>query len=584
MKPISAHLAAVLNTARLPVWSSAFRRFGCCGVTDHLKAELRTLAQRSRFILLAALLLASNAVHAEGTQSPFRIAASLSTAGETPVVHFQFSFPKNCVIYADHLHFLNGDGTELIPANMPAPIMDVDKASGEERKMFDRPFTADLMLPTSGISNLVVRLQGCSNSVCFFPEKHFYTVTPDSILATEKPVATAPVVVSTRPNAASADWEAEAHHFRIIARETGYIRASDFVPFLHRSATENITAPADPLSRFKRAGLIVTLLLILGGGIALNLTPCVLPLVPINLAIIGAGGAARNRREGFLHGAIYGAGMALVYGILGLVVVLTGAKFGALNSSVWFNIAIAAVFGVLTLAMFGVLNLDFSRFSGGNFTSPVTSRNRSIATFLLGSMAALLAGACVAPVVISVLLFASNLYAKGQWIGLTLPFLLGIGMALPWPFAGASLALLPKPGRWMNGVKYAFGILILGFGIYYGHTAYSLAYPPHPATDLAAAPGGGAPIIGANQSLTRALAHARADGHRVLIDFQASWCKNCLAMEATVFSQPEVQRELTNYIVVKYQAERPNESPAKEVLDYFGVLGLPTYIVLIPEK
>ncbi|MCX6895532.1 MAG: protein-disulfide reductase DsbD family protein [Verrucomicrobia bacterium] len=434
-------------------------------------------------ILLAALLLAGAAAAAEELPpSPFVVTASLSVAGPAPVVRLQFDFPKDCVVYADHLHFLTADGEEIAAINLPAPITDVDKASGEERQMFDRPFSADVQLPAPHTGDLVVRLQGCSNSVCFFPEKHLYTVTPAAVTAADKPVPAVPVVVSPKPNAFSANWRAEAKSFRVIARETGYIRSADFIPFLHRSATAAVgTAPRDPLALFRRAGLVLPVLLIVGGGIALNFTPCVLPLVPVNLAIIGAGASAGTRRQGFLHGAIYGAGMALVYGVLGLAVVLTGAKFGALNSSAWFNAGIAAVFGVLALAMFGVLNLDFSRLGGrwGDFNG--AGRSRSVAAFLFGGMAALLAGACVAPVVISVLLFAADLYAKGRVIGLALPFLLGIGMALPWPFAGASLTLLPKPGKWMTRVKAGFGVLILGFGVYCARRIPSQTSPPRPA-------------------------------------------------------------------------------------------------------
>jgi thiol:disulfide interchange protein DsbD len=66
----------------------------------------------------------------------------------------------------------------------------------------------------------------------------------------------------------------------------------------------------------------------------------------------------------------------------------------------------------------------------------------------------------------------------------------------------------------------------------------------------------------------------------VFVDFAASWCKSCEAMDFTVFNQTNVQRRLKDFIVVRYQAERPNESPAREVLDHFKVLGLPTYLVL----
>ena len=92
----------------------------------------------------------------------------------------------------------------------------------------------------------------------------------------------------------------------------------------------------------------------------------------------------------------------------------------------------------------------------------------------MGAVAALLAGACVAPVVIQVVLFSSNLYATGTTIALALPFFLGIGMALPWPIAGAGLAALPKPGMWMVRVKQAFGVVILATAAYYGYEAYDL--------------------------------------------------------------------------------------------------------------
>src|SRR4029078_11383316 len=86
-------------------------------------------------------------------------------------------------------------------------------------------------------------------------------------------------------------------------------------------------------------------------------------MIPINLAIIGAGVKAGSRSRGFLLGAAYGGAMAIVYGILGLVGILTAGAFGTVNSSPWFNAAIAIVFVVLALAMFDVLVIDFSRFS-----------------------------------------------------------------------------------------------------------------------------------------------------------------------------------------------------------------------------
>ena len=247
----------------------------------------------------------------------------------------------------------------------------------------------------------------------------------------------------------------------------GYLGSTDFIQFI-RDAEQGVV----PKGLFDGRGPLAILLIILIGGLALNLTPCVLPMVPINLAIIGAGAQAGTRRRGFLLGSTYGAAMAFVYGVLGLIVILTASSFGTINASPWFNVGIAVLFVVLGLAMFDVFDIDFSRFSTGMGAS--NKRGSFALAFTMGAVAALLAGACVAPVVIQVILFSSSLYAGGTPLALALPFCLGIGMALPWPIAGAGLAALPKPGMWMVRVKQAFGVLILATAVYYGYLAYTL--------------------------------------------------------------------------------------------------------------
>ena len=90
--------------------------------------------------------------------------------------------------------------------------------------------------------------------------------------------------------------------------------------------------------------------------------------------------------------------MAFVYGVLGVIVVLTASTFGTINASPWFNLGIAVLFVALSLAMFDVFEIDFSRFSG-NIGSGA-GRGTFLLAFTMGTVAALLAGACVAPVVI----------------------------------------------------------------------------------------------------------------------------------------------------------------------------------------
>jgi len=329
---------------------------------------------------------------------------------------------------------------------------------------------------------------------------------------------------------------------------------------------------------FEGRGPLAILLLVLVGGLALNLTPCVLPMIPINLAIIGAGAQARSRSRGFLLGSAYGAAMAVVYGILGLVVILTAGTFGTINSSPWFNLGIAILFVVLGLAMFDLLLIDFSKYST-RFTGS-GSRGSVLLAFTMGAVAALLAGACVAPVVIEVVLFSSNLYATGTKIALALPFFLGIGMAIPWPIAGAGLAALPKPGMWMVRVKQAFGVFILATAAYYGYEAYSI-FANRWVNPAAVASSVEAQLkAGWYASLPEGLAVAKREHKPVLIDMWATWCKNCLTMDKTTLATDEVKGALSGYVKIKYQAEDPDAQPAKELLQRLSAPGLPAYAIL----
>jgi thiol:disulfide interchange protein len=310
----------------------------------------------------------------------------------------------------------------------------------------------------------------------------------------------------------------------------------------------------------------------------------VLPLVPINLAIIGAGAKAGSRGRGFMLGGAYGVAMAIVYGALGLIVILTSSAFGAINSTIWFNVGIAALFVVLALAMFDIITIDFSRFQS-KVNMGGAKKGSFLLAFGMGAISALLAGACVAPVVIQVIVYSGDQYAKGNALALALPFFLGLGMALPWPFAGAGMSFLPKPGAWMVRIKQAMGVFILGFAGYYGYLAYEIY--DNRNVDPAKVSGAVEEQLaegGWNRSLAAGLEQSLKDGKPVLIDMWASWCKNCFAMDKTTLKDPAVVAKLENYVKVKFQAEDLEASPAKEMLERFDGYGLPHYAIVRPKK
>ena len=322
----------------------------------------------------------------------------------------------------------------------------------------------------------------------------------------------------------------------------GYMPADEFIQFLNGEET---SSPL-PSSFF----LLPFFLLL--AGLALNLTPCVLPMIPVNLIVIG---------QSVRRGILYGLGIALAYGALGVAAAVGGMAFGTIQSSPWFDVGVAAVFVALGLALAGVFHIDFSarRFRAG--------------AFLMGVLSAVLAGACVAPVLVSVLLLTADLSAKGNRLALFLPFLVGVGMALPWPFLGAGMKVLPKPGAWMKWVNRVFAVIVFGFAAWYGTLAWR--------GFTGGATGAVAAADGVVEATPATFADALKSAKRpVLVDCWASWCKNCAAMDV-VMSEKPVREVLKRYTVIKLQAEDIGE--LRKLSGFGAVQGLPAFGVIEGE-
>lgn len=506
--------------------------------------------------------------------------------------------PKDEYLIPTTLTLEPAEGVSIGALVYPQPIMAKLAGSDEELAVYGEAFVigAEIALAETvplGALELKgsLRYQACDSKQCYMPKSIPVGVSLKVVAKTE-PVTPqnadvfagiafgAPAPVEAKPQVAApaastpaetGDWKTLIDGFEVRGDASGYLSAKEFLAFLNDAESGKAHEPRDTLAG-KAAWVVIASVLL--GGLLLNLTPCVLPLIPINLGIIGAGAKAGSRTRGFLLGGAYGAGIAITYGILGLVVVLgVSTTFGAINSNPWFNAAIAVVFVALALAMFDVYLLDFTRFQT-KFSVKRREGGSFIAAFLMGAISALLAGACVAPVIISTIVYAQDQYAQGVVTALALPFLIGVGMAIPWPFAGAGLSFLPKPGKWMERVKYAFGVLILLFAVYYGHLAYSLT---------AGAPARDAEADGWKTSIAEGLAEAKRDGKPVFIDLWATWCKNCLTMNATTLKDAAVVARLDKYVKVKYQAEHLDDPATKEVMERFSVVGLPAYLVLKPK-
>jgi cytochrome c biogenesis protein CcdA len=473
-------------------------------------------------------------------------------------------------------------------AELPLRVFDGEFAIGVALKIAPSVPNGSVDVPAT------LRYQACNELVCFLPVRvpvvwkltiaktagplqHQDVFSSIRFGAGEEPTVTgnettsvAPALTGTTPaNAAAAltKWEEKG-------TAAGYLSTGDFLTFI-----SNAERGVRDKGLLDGRGPLAILVIVLLGGLALNLTPCVLPMIPINLAIIGAGAQARSRGRGFLLGSAYGAAMALVYGVLGLVVVLTASTFGTINSYWWFNAGIAVLFVALALAMFDVFVIDFSRFAAG-FPVRASSQGSLLVAFGMGAVAALLAGACVAPIVIQVVLFSSDLYVKGTQSALALPFVLGLGMAIPWPIAGAGIAALPRPGAWMVRLKQALGVMILATGAYYGYEAYSIL--SNRWVDAAEVSSSVQEKLksGWYASLAEGLTVAERENKPVLVDMWATWCKNCLVMDRTTLEDPAVKTALAGYVKVKFQAEDPDDPAVAGVMRALNAKGLPTYVIL----
>ena len=427
--------------------------------------------------------------------------------------------------------------------DLPAPVKN-DLGEAVYKKSFSAPCTVKLPLEIS--------FRCCDKDICYPPQ----TVT----LGGEK---------SSELRVGSSKLPPETDGFKEVKRAYGYMSSADFKTFLSGKEEEKASSGFG----------IWALVLLFFGGLLLNLTPCVLPVIPMTLAVLGAKYEKAGPRRGALLGATYGLGMTLTYGTLGAIAIFIGGSFGQWYDLWYFRAALALLFIVLGLAMLDLFILDWSRFIGRP-QNVSGKKGGALHAFFLGVLAALLAGACVAPVIVYALAQGAELYNKGNYLGLLLPFVLGLGLASPWPFLGAGLSFLPKPGGWMVWVKRAMAVVLIGLGIY-----YAIAVPRlFRAENYSYSETEKVPGYYYNDSISAAFKKSRAEKKPLVVDCSASWCASCKKMERKTFRDPEIRNILTNdFVFLNYRVDADAESRLLKIrLDLLQPKGLPAVIILEP--
>ena len=525
-------------------------------------------------LLLAAACAALLPPFDAGAESPVGATASFPEPGRAAVA---LAVPAGHDLYLDSLRAsLEPGGAALAPDSLPAAAGEDDLGRAFVRGDFKLSF--DLPSPLPPGASLAVSFQACGPTMCFPPETRRFPV-PGAAPAAE---ASAAAPAESADPAHAPYRIPDLGDMTVLYSAAGYLGPEEYLALLRGEYRAS-----GLLDRARaRGGWALLALALLVAGFLLNLTPCVLPLVPVNLALLGAGAGRASRRRGFALGAAFGLGTALAFGALGLFSALTGRAFGELHASPVFHAAAAIVFCALALAMLDVLRIDFShlrnllRRRGPRAAAPAAHGSEGLLplarAFVAGSGAALLAGACVAPVLVSALVLAADLVRGGHPAGALVPFALGLGMGLPWPFLGAGLAALPKPGAWMDRVKQLFALVFLAAAVVYAAQAWRLLFPTVRKAPLAG------PVEWMTDAAAAAIVAEAAQGPLVL-DLAADWCRECREMDRTTFADPDVAAELARFPArLRLDCTAADDPGVRRVMELVGAPGLPFSAVLAP--
>jgi len=370
----------------------------------------------------------------------------------------------------------------------------------------------------------------------------------------------------------------------------------------------------DPVfSALENNSLIIGIILVFLGGLALNLTPCVYPLIPITVGYFG-GQSEGNTKKLFMMGFLYLLGMSLTYSVIGVITALSGAIFGALLQNTFVVIFIALVFIALSLSMFGLYEFNLPNAlvakAGG-------AKGGYFGAFFMGLTMGIVAAPCIGPFVLGLVTYVA---AKADpYFGFLMFFVLSLGLGLPYLilaiFSG-KIKKLPKSGEWMNAVKHIFGFILLGMAVYFilpllpdsisGSVlpvylliagAYLLLFDKSSnnvkgfrlfkivfavviiaAAVYAVIPSNKNSIdwipITDNTNL-----HDSSSKIGTIIDFYADWCIPCKELDADTFSDPRVIKRAKDFNTYKADMTKSLSPEVEKLKGKYNIVGVPTVLI-----
>ena len=367
-------------------------------------------------------------------------------------------------------------------------------------------------------------------------------------------------------------------------------------------------------SRLEKSGLLLSLIFVFIGGLALNLTPCVYPLIPITIGYFGGQSEGKTSRL-VMMGLLFVVGLAITYSVIGVVTALSGSLFGSLLQNTYVILLIALIFLVLSLSMFGVYEFKLPdslvNKAGG-------AKSGMFGAFFMGLTMGIVAAPCIGPFVIGLVTYVA---AKGDPLfGFILFFDLAIGLGFPYLllaiFSG-KIKKLPRAGEWMESVKHIFGFLLIGMAIYFINPILpkNLQGYPLPIFMILAAlylilfdklanrikgfrifkivfsiilvivavyalVPSNKKSIGWQHYKPEIVSSSFSGSKGMIIDFYADWCIPCKELDANTFSDDRVIVLANNFVALKADMTKSLSPEVESLRNKYNIVGVPTVLII----
>ena len=494
-------------------------------------------------------------------EKAFRVEATwLENSNE---VEIEIKPAKDYYIYQESLKLQTGSQAgklSVIKPSLPIGIEKFDETFQKKMQIYKQPFMVLFgVKPQAGSPmHVEVTLQGCAEAgICYPPMTLPFLLTGPGVKAAPIP--------------------------EVLEGSPAMVKQAEFsLTDLWRERDD-----VNAISRFlENTSTIYLFLAFFILGLALAFTPCVLPMLPILSSVIfGAqGGKTVSKGRASVLALAYVLGMALVYAIAGVLMAALGGSVQRALQSPFALAAFALLLLALSGSLFGLYDLRLpqswhqqvdrlaGRHQGGNF----------FGAFALGGISTLVASPCITAPLAGVLAFIAQ--TGSMSLGAGLLFVMAMGMGLPLLLiAVEARILIPSTGIWMIWLQRTLGVLLVATAAW---IASPLLQKNEGVSSTKAANGQGMHQVGdlsfiviqSPAQLDAQLIKAKEEKKLVLLDFYADWCISCKEMEVSTFANPEVSKQLKQFVLLQADVTK-NSADNQALLKRFGLFGPPGILI-----